>query len=152
VGDHANEVETLLTAGGIYVKLKEEVKADKYFDHAVKVFRDASETAEEGNTLTKIGDLYNSSGNKGKANDYYRQGLALLERALPGFHAGADRKREAYTLYYTALIYQALGDTPKALDFCNQALQLFQALKDDVMTDIVGIRLEEFSQLLKERK
>lgn len=152
VGDRTNEVETLLSAGGIYVKLKEEVKAGEYFDHALKVFRDASEAAEEGRTLTKIGNLYNTSGNKQKADNYYQQGLALLQRALPGFHAGADREREANTLYYTALIYQALGDTQKALDFCNRALQLFQALRNDVMIDIVGASIEEFSQSLKERK
>jgi tetratricopeptide (TPR) repeat protein len=152
VGDRSNEVETLLTAGGIYVKLKDEGKADEYFDHAVKVFREARETAEEGNTLTKIGDLYNTSGNKEKANSYYNQALVLLGHALPGFRARADSKREAYALYYTSLIYQALGDARKALDFCNQALPLFRALRDDVMTDIVGIRIEELSQSLKERK
>jgi tetratricopeptide (TPR) repeat protein len=152
VGDRSNEVETLLTAGGIYVKLKEEGKADDYFDHALKVFREVGEAAEEGNTLTKIGDLYNTSGNKEKARSYYNQGLALLQRALPSIRAGADSKREAYALYYTSLIYQALGDARKALDFCNQALPLFRALRDDVMTDIVGIRIEELSQSLKEIK
>jgi tetratricopeptide (TPR) repeat protein len=152
VGDRNNEVETLLTAGGIYVKLKDEGKAEEYFDHALKVFREARETPDEGNTLTKIGDLYNTSGNKEKAHTYYKQALVLLGRALPGFRAAADTKREAYALYYTSIIYQALGDARKALDFCNQALPLFRALREDVMTDIVGIRIEELSQSLKEKK
>jgi hypothetical protein len=151
VGDRGNEAETLLTTGGIYVKLKEEGKADEYFSRAQKVYRDAGEVAEESNTLTKIGDLYNTSGDKQKANGYYQRSLALLQQVLPGLRAGADRKKEAYAFYYTSLAYQALGDTRKALDFCNQALPLFQALRDDVMTDIVGIRIEELSQSLKEQ-
>ena len=151
VGDHSNEVETLLTAGGIYVKLKDEGKADEYFNHAAKVFHEAGDMAEEGNTLTKIGDLYRTAGNKQKANGFYQQALALLQRALPSLHAGADRKREAYALYYTSLTYQALGDARKALDYCNQALPLLQALHDSVMTDVVEIRIEELSQSLKEK-
>jgi tetratricopeptide (TPR) repeat protein len=109
------------------------------------------EATEEGNTATKVGNLYNTSGNKQKADSYYNTAMALLEQALPGLRAGADRKREAYALYYTSLAYQALGHARKALDFCNQALPLFQALQDDVMTDIVGIRIEELSQSLKEK-
>ena len=151
VGDHSNEVETLLTAGGIYVKLKDEGKADEYFNHAAKVFHEAGDMAEEGNTLTKIGDLYRTAGNNQKANGFYQQALALLQRALPSLHAGADRKREAYALYYTSLTYQALGDARKALDYCNQALPLLQALHDSVMTDVVEIRIEELSQSLKEK-
>jgi tetratricopeptide (TPR) repeat protein len=151
VGDHSNEVETLLTAGGIYVKLKEQAKADEYFNQALKVFRDAGEVAEEGNTLTKIGDLYNASGDKQRANSYYQRALTLIEQVLPALRAGADRKREAYALHYISLVYQGLGDAEKALDFCNRALPLFRALRDGVMTDIVEIRIEELSQTLRER-
>lgn len=150
VGDRGNEAETLLTAGGIYVKLNEEGKADEYFGRAQSVYRDAGEAAEEGNTLTKIGDLYNASGNRAKADGLYRRSLELLQRVLPALSAGADRKKEAYAFYYTSLAYQALGDKRKALDFCNRALPLFRSLRDDVMTDIVGIRIEELSQSLKD--
>jgi hypothetical protein len=152
VGDRSNEVETLLTVGGIYLKLKEEGKADEYFNRSLKVFRDAGEATEEGNTVTKVGDIHNRSGNKQKANSYYNQSLTLLQRVLPGLRAAADKKKEAYALYYTSLAHQALGDVQKSLDFCNQALPLFRALQDDVMTDIVEIRIEELSQSLKERK
>ncbi|MFL6332186.1 MAG: AAA-like domain-containing protein [Pyrinomonadaceae bacterium] len=152
VGDRGNEVETLLTTGGIYVKLKDEGKADEYFSRAQGVYRDAGEAAEVGNTLTKIGDLYNTSGNRQKANGYYERSLEQLRRVLPELRAGTDRKKEAYAFYYTSLAYQALGDTRKALDFCNQALPLFRSLRDDVMSDVVGTRIEELSQSLKEKE
>jgi tetratricopeptide (TPR) repeat protein len=149
VGDHSNEVETLLTAGGIYVKLKDEGKADEYFNHAAKVFHDAGDAAEEGNTLTKIGDLYGAVGNRQKANTYYQQAQTLLERSLPALHVGSDRNKEAYALYYTALNFQAMGDARRALDFCHQALALFQTLRDSVMTDILETRIDELTQSLK---
>ncbi|MBV8856310.1 MAG: AAA-like domain-containing protein [Acidobacteria bacterium] len=152
VGDRGNEVETLLTTGGLYVKLKEEGKADEYFTRAQGVYRDAGEAAEVGNTLTKIGDLYKTSGDGQKANGYYERSLELLRRALPGLRAGADRKKEAYAFYYTSLAYQALGDTRNALDFCNRALPLFRSLRDDVMADVVGTRIEELSQSLKDKE
>jgi hypothetical protein len=152
VGDRSNEVETLLTAGGIYVKLKEEGKAGEYFNRALKVFHDVGEAAQESNIMTKVGDVYKTSGNQQKAGSYYNQALAQLQQVLPVLHAGADRKSEAYALYYTSITYQALGDAQKALEFCNQALPLFRGLQDDVMTDIIEIRIEELSQSLKESK
>jgi hypothetical protein len=152
VGDHTNEVETLLTAGGIYVKLNDEGKAGEYFNRALKVFHDVGDATQESNTMTKDGDHYKTAGHQQKAVSYYNQALAQLQKVLPGLRAGADRKSEANALYYTSLTYQALGDVQKALDFCNQALPLFRALQDEVMTDIIGIRIEELSQSLKERK
>jgi tetratricopeptide (TPR) repeat protein len=134
------------------VKLKEEGKAGEYFNRALKVFHDVGEAAQESNIMTKVGDLYKTSGNQQKASSYYIQALAQLQQVLPGLRAGADRKSEAYALYYTSLAHQALGDAQKALEFCNQALPLFRALHDDVMTDIIEIRIEELSQSLKESK
>lgn len=151
-GDHANEVETLLTVANLYLKAKETPHASEYFARAAQVFRDAGDAAEEGHTLTKIGDLYSASGNSQQATTFYRQALALVQQALPQLHARGDRKREAYALYYLSLIHQALGSAKDALDDCHRALPLFQALRDNVMLDIIGIRIEELAQDLKEKK
>ncbi|PYS46761.1 MAG: hypothetical protein DMF68_18210 [Acidobacteria bacterium] len=148
-GDHANEVETLLTVANLYMKLKETEQANKYFNRAAQVFRDAGDAAEEGHTLTKIGDLYSASGSSQQAATFYRQALLLIQRALPAIHARGERKKEAYALYYLSLIHQALGSAKDALDDCNRALALFKTLGDNVMLDIVGIRIDELSQDLK---
>jgi len=134
------------------MKVKEEQHATEYFHRAAKVFRAIGDTAEEGHTLTKIGDLYNAAGRQQQATAFHRQALSLLQQALPALHAGRDRKREAYALYYLSLIHQALGNAKEALDDCNRALPLFQSLRDSVMLDIVGIRIEELSQDIKEKK
>src|SRR5919202_1813653 len=150
-GDRENEAETLLSAGGVYLELKDGAGADGYVGRALKVYRDAGDVPGEGYTLAKAGDLYKSSGDAGRASLYYRQSLSLLRGALPSIRAGADRQKEAYALYYLSLGYAALGDRQSALDSCRQALPLFRALRDSVMTDIVEIRIEELSQALKEK-
>jgi tetratricopeptide (TPR) repeat protein len=151
-GDRENEAETLLSAGSVYLELKDEASADGYVGRAVKLYKDAADVPGEGYTLAKAGDLYKSSGEGERAASYYRQSLALLRGALPAIHAGSDRKKEAYALYYLSLGYAALGDRQSALDSCRQALPLFRQLRDSVMTDIVEIRIEELSQSPKEKQ
>ena len=151
-GDRENEAETLLSAGGVYLELKDAANAEQYVGRAVKVYRDASDVPGEGYTLAKAGDLYKTSGDGERASRYYSQSLALLRDALPAVRAGSDRQKEAYTLYYLSLGYAALGDYAKAIDSCREALPLFRALRDAVMSDIVEIRLEELTQSLKDGK
>jgi tetratricopeptide (TPR) repeat protein len=151
-GDRENEAETLLSAGGVHLELKDGASAEQYVGRAVKVYRDASDVPGEGYTLAKAGDLYKSSGDAERASRYYSQSLALLRDALPAIRAGSDRQKEAYTLYYLSLGYAALGDYAKAVESCREALPLFQKLRDPVMSDIVEIRLEELTQSLKDGK
>lgn len=151
-GDRENEAETLLSAGGVYLELKDGAGADAYVGRAVKVYRDASDVPGEGYTLAKAGDLYKTSGDGERASRYYSQSLALLRDALPAIRAGSDRQKEAYTLYYLSLGYAALGDYAKAVESCREALPLFRTLRDPVMSDIVEIRLEELTQSLKDAK
>ena len=151
-GDRSNERETLLNIANLYMKLKEEQRVTEYANRAVKVFRDAGDVAEEGYTLFKIGDLYNSSGDNQQAAIFYRQALSLIQHALPALHTGADRAKEAYAFYYLSLIHQALGDEQKALDSCNKALVIFQALHDNSMLEIVGIRIDELSQEVRKKR
>jgi tetratricopeptide (TPR) repeat protein len=151
-GDRENEAETLLSAGGVYLELKDNANAEQYVVRAVKVYREASDVPGEGFALAKAGDLYKSSGDGERASGYYKQSLALLRGALPAIHAGPDRKQEAYTLYYISLGYAALGDNAQAIDSCRQALQLFRSLRDGVMTDIVETRLEDLTQSLKDKE
>ena len=151
-GDRENEAETLLSAGGVYLELKDGANAERYVGRAAKVYRDASDVPGEGYTLAKTGDLYKTTGDGERASRYYSQSLALLRDALPAIRAGSDRQKEAYTLYYLSLGYAALGDYAKAVESCREALPLFRTLRDPVMSDIVEIRLEELTQSLKEGK
>lgn len=151
-GDRENESETLLSAGGVYLELKDGASAEQYVGRALKVYRDASDVPGEGYALAKAGDLFKSAGDGERASTYYRRSLALLRDALPAIRAGSDRRQEAYALYYLSLGYAAVGDYAKAIDSCREALPLFRSLRDGVMSDIVEIRLEELTQSQKENE
>ena len=145
---NVEEAETILNISEIYLQLKDEPKAQEQFNEGLNIFRTKKDVAEEGHTLLKIGDLYKASGDQAKANAYYNQALTLLQKSLPEFH---DNQRQAYALYYLSLTYSALNDDRKALDYSNRALAIFQSLRDSVMVDIIGIRIEELSQSIKEK-
>ena len=142
------EAETILNISEIYLQLKDESKAEEYFNQGLKILRDKRDLAEEGHTLLKIGDLYRAAGEPGKARTYYNRALALLQQALPALH---DNQKEAYALYYLSLTHSAVNDDRKALDYLNRALSIFRSLRDSLMVDIIGIRIEELSQSLKEK-
>ena len=145
---NVEEAETILNISEIYLQLKDEPKAEEHFNEGLNIFRNKKDVAEEGHTLLKIGDLYKAAGDQSKANAYYNQALTLLQKGLPEFH---DNQRQAYALYYLSLTYSALNDDRKALDYSNRALAIFQSLRDSVMVDIIGIRIEELSQSIKEK-
>jgi tetratricopeptide (TPR) repeat protein len=142
------EAETILNISEIYLQLKDESKAEEHFNQGLKIFRDKKDLAQEGHTLLKIGDLYKTAGDREKAMTYYNQALTILQQALPAVH---DNQREAYALYYLSLAYSAVNDDRKALDYSNRALSIFRSLRDSVMVDIIGIRIEELSQSIKEK-
>jgi tetratricopeptide (TPR) repeat protein len=145
---NVEEAETILNISEIYLQLKDESKAQEHFNEGLNIFRNKKDVAEEGHTLLKIGDLYKAAGEQAKAKAYYNQALTLLLKSLPEFH---DNQREAYALYYLSLAYSAVNDDRKALDYSNRALSIFQSLRDSVMVDIIGIRIEELSQSIKEK-
>ncbi|HKZ79204.1 MAG TPA: AAA-like domain-containing protein [Pyrinomonadaceae bacterium] len=144
---NVQEAETILNISEIYLQLKDESKAEEYFNQGLKIFRDKRDPTEEGHVLLKIGDLYRASGAQDKATAYYTQALRSLEEALPALR---NDQKEAYALYYLSLTHSALHNDRKALDYLNRALSIFQSLRDPVMVDIIGIRIEELSQSLKE--
>jgi tetratricopeptide (TPR) repeat protein len=81
--------------------------------------------AGERITLSNMGAVYYSLGEKEKALDYLNQALSI-------FKAVGDRTGEAITLNNIGLIYDSLGETQKALDHYNSVLAIKRALGDRV--------------------
>ncbi len=77
----------------------------------------------EASTLTNIGAVYDSLGEKQQALDFYNQALPLIQ-------AVGDRSGEASTLNNIGTVYNSLGDKQQALDYYNQALPLRRAVGD----------------------
>ncbi len=77
----------------------------------------------EAATLSNIGLVYDSLGEKQKALDYYNQALPIVR--LLGNRAG-----EAGTLSNIGAVYDSIGEKQRALDFYNQALPIVRVIGD----------------------
>jgi tetratricopeptide (TPR) repeat protein len=93
------------------------------WEEALPLYRATGDKATEAVTLTSIGAVYDSLGEKQKALDYYNQSLSLSR-------ATGDKATEAATLTGIGAVYSALGEKQKALDFYNQSLSLSRATAD----------------------
>jgi len=97
--------------------------AVKKYEEALPVYRSIGDPRREAQTLSGIGMVYYSLGERQKA-------LGYLTLALPLSRAIGDSTSERYTLHNIGFVYDALGEKQKALDYYAQALPLFRAIGD----------------------
>jgi CHAT domain-containing protein/Tfp pilus assembly protein PilF len=98
-------------------------KAIAKYEEALKFRQTLGDRRGEATTLTAIGLLYYSLGEKQKALEYFNQ-------ALPILRAVEDRASEATTLTAIGRVYDDLGEKRKALEYFNQALASNGAVGD----------------------
>jgi tetratricopeptide (TPR) repeat protein len=90
---------------------------------ALVCFQRVGKRAEQANTLTNIGYVYDVLGDQQKALDYY-------SKALPLALATNDYKREIRALSYIAGIYEQRGETDRVIHYYKEIVPLAQILKD----------------------
>jgi CHAT domain-containing protein/Tfp pilus assembly protein PilF len=95
----------------------------EFYNQALPLLRAVGDRGGQATTLTSIGLVYDSLGEKQKALEFYNQ-------ALPLRRAVGDRGGEAVTLNNIGGVYDSLGEKQKALKFYNQALPLRRAVGD----------------------
>ncbi len=91
------------------------------FDKARQLFREINDKQAEATCLLLAGNIYNVSGNKQKALEYYAQASSLVR-------AFNDQDGEAILLNNIGLIYSELGEKQKALEYYAQSLPLLIAV------------------------
>ena len=95
-------------------------------DDLLKIAQSPAATKENAERLFKEGmKLYQ----QGSAESL-RQAIKKWEEAILLLRAVGDRRGEAITLNNIGLVYDALGEKQKALDFYNQALPIRRAVGD----------------------
>jgi CHAT domain-containing protein len=98
---------------------------DKY-EEARRLFHAVQDRQGEVLILTIEGAISASGGDGLKALGYFNDALSLARGG------GSDmRDEEAMALRNIAQVYQSLGDRQKALDYFDQAFQLFDAIDDN---------------------
>jgi CHAT domain-containing protein/tetratricopeptide (TPR) repeat protein len=96
-------------------------KSVEKYHEALKLYRRASDSKGEAQTLNNIGAVYWSLGEMQKALDKYNE-------ALPISQLVGDRSTEATTLANIGVVYWSLGELRKALEKYNEALPLRRAV------------------------
>jgi len=122
-------VEELNESGVSAFRASEFSRADRYFRQALKVVRDGEET-EAAATLqrVKLGLLRNLAqthrkmGDLPRAESYYRQALRLVE---------PDTEAYGHLLLGLGLLSRLRGDLSAAVDWAEQALEVYRALGND---------------------
>src|SRR5205085_2962036 len=147
------EAALYLNIGDQYDDQSKAEKMIDYYNRALTIFRTAADPLGEGETCWKLGNYYARAG-KAKAADYYNRALLLFERALPTLPAGADRQREAETLYRIGYAYNYFDDKAKVLDYYKRALPLYEGLphseENSNKLNAIRARIEELSTTPKE--
>jgi CHAT domain-containing protein len=93
------------------------------YKEALKLWQQVGDRSGEAITLTNIGSVYSTLGDKQQALTYYNQ-------ALPLYRAVGDRSGEATTLNNIGLVCSDLGNKQQAMTYYNQALPLRRAVGD----------------------
>lgn len=125
IGHRLGEAVTAIQIGEVYYSLNNLPEALSYFEESLKIERSLSNRNRrvEAYSLRNLGLVYLSSGEGGKAIEYFNQALELN-------HAVADRRQEAYTLASIGHVHETLGDFERAIEFYNRGLTLNRSTQD----------------------
>ncbi|BAZ40701.1 TPR domain protein [Calothrix sp. NIES-4101] len=93
------------------------VAAKKKLEAAMVLWQKLGDKSQQGVTLSNIGRIYDSLGDK-------QQALKLYNQSLPLRIEVGDKSGQATTLNNIGAIYSDLGDKQQALKFFNQSLSL----------------------------
>jgi CHAT domain-containing protein/tetratricopeptide (TPR) repeat protein len=127
------EADILFSFGKIYgLNLAQYTKAVEYLEQALVIFRESKEPkarSQQRLILLGLAQFYKALGEKQKAIDADNAAQLLSDADNP-IKANNDLQAQADKLTQTALDYQNRGETEKALDHYQQALEIYRQTKD----------------------
>ncbi|PPT09597.1 High-affnity carbon uptake protein Hat/HatR [Geitlerinema sp. FC II] len=121
-GDRVAEAQVLNLLGEVYNAFGEGQRALDVLDRARQLLID-SNTREGAETLTRLGNLYASLGDRSQALAYYERVLSLYQRL-------GDESGMATTFNNLGNLSFHIQDTDRALDYYEQALQRLSPQRD----------------------
>lgn len=130
--------------------LQSDEEALKSLEEALRICRKIEDHRVEGWTLHNMGHVYNSLGDVGKAESYYKQALRIRRDI-------GDRRGEGWTIHNLGLLYLKQGKYEQTLAFFQAAREIFQEIKNsnkaDIDTEIVNLQHkiggEKFAELTR---
>ncbi|MGB3405629.1 MAG: tetratricopeptide repeat protein [Microcoleaceae cyanobacterium] len=125
LGDYKREALTLRIMAQLYYELEDVNKAIETFNQARKVYQKNNDNSGEAWTIYEIGKNYTILGDFKKAIDFYQQALPMYEQEID---AAWREERSLDMLIRMSRIYAYLGESEKALNYCNKSLNYAQKM------------------------
>ena len=107
--------------GQVHVLLGEHDEAQVHFEHALEVYRQFDDDANQARVHLGLGQILSQQGR-------YRDALHQAEQALARFQTSGHRALQAQALNNVGYFQARLGDYESALKCCQQALGLAQEI------------------------
>jgi TonB family protein len=120
--DRSNSTRVLVNIGDAYKELKNNTKAEAFYNLALTEARTAGDKWNEARVLNNIGSMYSDLNERNKALDYYTRANAVYQSAFSQVHPQMTVN--------IAEIHYKLNAPEQAIRFLNQALPVAQAIKD----------------------
>ncbi|WP_366558291.1 CHAT domain-containing protein [Okeania sp. SIO3B5] len=125
LGDYKTEAWILRTIGQLYYELENPNKALETFNQAQSIYQKNNDRSGQAWTIYEIGKSYTTLGDFKKALDSYKQALPIYEQEN---NAPLQERRSLDILIRMSRIYAYLGDSEKALEFCQKSLSYGQEI------------------------
>jgi CHAT domain-containing protein len=149
LGDHSQELRSLIDAGVAYRNAGDRTKSLDTFQKALDQSRSSGDKTNQGRALSELGSLYSAMGQDRKALD-------SLNQALPLIRATGDQALEATTLGRIGVAWSNLADYAKAIAMHSESLTLARKTgnkdAEAAALDSLGLahfRLEQTRQALE---
>jgi len=113
IGDKAQIANTHNSIGVYYAGIQNRQQATRHYQEALMLARSIGDKMVEARTLNNLGNI---TADNHKALEYHLQALPLRQSL-------GDKVGEAHTYYNIGATYQNLGDTSKAIDYIERAIQ-----------------------------
>lgn len=126
-GYRAGEAVTLQNIGELYRDLNQPKDALRFNEAALALSQEVGDRLMEASTLINMGTLY--------YNTQPREALGYYENALGILREIGDRFRTGITLGNVGSLYHQLGEYPKACQHLEEACQIFENIRQGILTD-----------------
>jgi tetratricopeptide (TPR) repeat protein len=103
-------------------------QARKYYSRALQTFRDYDDEGASGPTLHQLGLMATEQRQPGTAEQYHLEALAIFGRMNE--ISASDRCTQAASYRQMAAIRESQGRLDEAVDYCKEALEIFEGDRD----------------------
>jgi len=133
LGERSAAADTLMGFGDVYFFLGEKQKSIDYYSRSLDIKKTLGDRAGEANCLIGLANVYSNLGNRQKASDAAaadnQKALDDYLKALELAKATGDVIANLTGEMGAGVVYSAMGDKQKAIEYIDKAMTLFDFVR-----------------------